>query len=76
MNKTTIGIYVWGAVLIVLSLAVLVPILTGWPAGLYDRVKDCSGALGPIIGAAALAWSWFFRIGGEQKPTDKVSDSE
>jgi hypothetical protein len=64
--STFIGVWVWGTVTAILAGWVILVILWGRPESVYVRIKDSATALGAVIAASALAWSYFY-----QTATDK-----
>lgn len=66
MIYTTLGIWAWGSVTAILSLATLYIITTGSPPALYNRIKETASAIGGIIAASVLAWSIFFQTSLQQ----------
>lgn len=45
----------------VLGGVIVFVILAGWPTEMYGRIKDAATALGAVIAASALAWSYFYQ---------------
>ena len=59
----TVGIWTWGGVTALLAIIIVVVVLSGrWP-DLLKRIIDAATALGAVVAASALAWSYFFQSG-------------
>ncbi len=80
------GIWAWGIVSSSLGFAAVVLIGFGYPPGVYERFKASASAIGAVIAASVLAWSWFFQYDEKHSPkahsaaiekvSDKVSEVE
>ena len=68
------GIWAWGTITAILSLATVLIIATGKPPGLYERIKDTASALGGVIAASVLAWSIFFQTSAQQAGSAKQDE--
>ena len=60
MTWTGLGMVVWGGVTVVVAGLILWVVWRGSP-NYVARVKDCSTALGAIVAASTLAWSYFYQ---------------
>ena len=58
----SIGVWVWGTTTAAIGMGVVLLVVFGWPNPVYVRVKDCASALGAVVAASALAWSWFYQM--------------
>lgn len=72
-THTAGGIWVWGITTAFLGSAVVLLVAFGWPKEVYGRLKECASAIGPVVGASALAWSWFFQVETKSSETLQAS---
>lgn len=64
------GIWVWGIVTAMLGISVVLVITFGWPDPLYQRIKDSAPAIGAVVAASALAWSFFYQASANDLKDD------
>jgi hypothetical protein len=61
------GVWVWGAATAAIGIGVILLVVFGWPKPVYYRVKDASSAVGAVVAASGLAWSWFYQTANKEK---------
>ncbi|MFO0821384.1 MAG: hypothetical protein U1A77_25805 [Pirellulales bacterium] len=61
------GVWVWGAATAAIGIGVILLVVFGWPQPVYYRVKDASSAVGAVVAASGLAWSWFYQTANKEK---------
>ena len=71
----TAGIWIWGGVTAILGCLVVTAIIFSWPAGLHEQLqKDAAAALGAVIAASGLAWSYFFSTASKQDESNTLEE--
>ena len=74
------GVWVWGTTTAALGIAVVLLVAFGWPPRVYLRLKESANAIGAVVAASALAWSWFFQtdsrasIANQEKVIDEIKN--
>ncbi len=67
----TAGVWTWGILAFVLSFTTVFIIAFGVPKQVYIRVRDSASAIGAVVAASALAWSFFYKSVEEAKEKKK-----
>lgn len=61
------GVWAWGILTAALAVAVILVVTFGWPKAVYDRVEKSASAVGAVVAASALAWSFFYNAAPDSK---------
>jgi hypothetical protein len=68
------GIWGWGVIAASMGLAAVLLVAFGQPEGVYGRFKESSSAIGAVIAASVLAWSWFFQTDDKSVTKNQIGE--
>ena len=69
-----LAVWVWGTSTLALGVGIVYIVFTGNPSGTAARLGEASGAVGSVVAASALAWSWFFQVSSQKRQQDSIRE--